>query len=283
MDLWFPGGIRDALPDCGAFTGGPFKGVLHTTEGGSYSGARAAFVANGSAPHFTVAVENGRFVVRQHIPLDRGAKALMHPSGTVETNRDGAIQIEIVGFSAQQSTWSDVMLAGLASLMRWIEAQTGIKPTSPVFRAYPGSAGIGNGVRMSSAAWDSFNGWCGHQHVPNNDHGDPGAVPIQRLLPSAPVNQPVTFGPAHTFPGDNMVRTPIHIPALDDQGNGWIDTGIPFEKFVTCNVGGPSPDRDGYGWANIYWSPNDTNGNTRLEFEGGTSRQPLDIVVWSVS
>jgi hypothetical protein len=42
--------------------------------------------------------------------------------------------------------------------------------------AYPESYGAG-GQRFSFARWRSFYGWCGHQHVPENAHGDPGAFP----------------------------------------------------------------------------------------------------------
>lgn len=94
--------------------------------------------------------------------------------------------------------------------------------------------------------------------------------------------EPISFGTVRTF-GDDMQSKPIHIPHLDKDGNGWVDTGVPIEKFNTCNIFGPSPDRDSYAWANIYWSVNNTNGQARLEFEGGTDGQPLDIVVWSVN
>jgi hypothetical protein len=30
---------------------------------------------------------------------------------------------------------------------------------------------------MTFAQWRSFYGWCGHQHVPENVHGDPGSLP----------------------------------------------------------------------------------------------------------
>ena len=38
----------------GPFAGGPFKIVHHTTEGSTYAGAKAAYKAAKSDPHFTV-------------------------------------------------------------------------------------------------------------------------------------------------------------------------------------------------------------------------------------
>src|SRR5438105_6587097 len=84
--------------DAGAYTGGPPKGALHTTEGVSGTGAIGAFKWSGSWPHFLVG-ETG--YVWQFINTSLSARALQHPAGTVETNRDHAIQIEIVGFAGQ--------------------------------------------------------------------------------------------------------------------------------------------------------------------------------------
>jgi hypothetical protein len=53
------------------------------------------------------------------------------------------------------------------------------------FKAYPGSYGTSNGVRMTGSQWTNFTGHCGHQHVPENLHGDPGAFPIAAILAAA--------------------------------------------------------------------------------------------------
>jgi hypothetical protein len=34
---------------------------------------------------------------------------------------------------------------------------------------------------MSDDEWNAFNGWCGHQHVPENSHWDPGKLNIDHL------------------------------------------------------------------------------------------------------
>lgn len=189
---------------CGPFVGGPARGVLHTTEGASAEGAFGAFRANGDWPHFTVTIEGGRFVVYQHLPINVGACSLEHRSGTVETNRQSAIQIEIVGAAASSPAFPQAYLAGLAKLMRWIEASANVKPISTVaWHPYPSSGGDNNGVRLSDAAWAAYNGWCGHMHVPHQEHGDPGAIDIHALLLGATPAPPLpasTVTPAHVEP-----------------------------------------------------------------------------------
>ena len=76
--------------------------------------------------------------------------------------------------------------------MRWLEEHRGIAPVSTVeWKSFEkgnpgGSAGAKNGVRMSNAAYVAYSGWLGHQHVPENDHGDPGNIPIAALLAVKP-------------------------------------------------------------------------------------------------
>src|SRR5262245_58042937 len=79
----------------GSFTGGPFKIVHHTTEGSSAQGAFNAFRAHRSDPHFTVDATK----IFQHIDTGKAARALRNLEGGVQTNRDSAIQIEVVGFA----------------------------------------------------------------------------------------------------------------------------------------------------------------------------------------
>ena len=38
------------------------------------------------------------------------------------------------------------------------------------------TASVAPGFRMGNQEWDQFGGVCGHQHVPENTHWDPGAL-----------------------------------------------------------------------------------------------------------
>jgi hypothetical protein len=165
------------MDHAGAFLDGPARGVLHTTEGSSYAGAQAAYRAEGCAPHFTV--DGAR--VYQHIPINRAATALENPDGGVQTNRLPAIQIEVVGFAAKPN-WSPETIESTRRLMSWIEEQTGIEPRAPGFIATNAAYGVTAPQRMKPNAWKQWNGWCGHQHVPETRHWDPGAAPISSLL-----------------------------------------------------------------------------------------------------
>lgn len=163
------------------------RGVLHTTEGSSWP----SYSGGSSAPHFTVRPDfvHRRVEVRQHFPISGMGRALVH-SRWPETNRLNCIQIELVGFCDTRKSdspyfvgnWPDWYYDGIAKLMRWVETNAHVqRSTSVRFLAYPASYG-NNGVRLNSLQWQRATGWLGHQHVDQNDHGDPGLVDIQYLL-----------------------------------------------------------------------------------------------------
>lgn len=189
MKDWYPEAIRDeygVVSGGSMFTTYPWRGVLHTTESANYTPGQGSYWGNAYWPHFTPEVQNGVFQVYQHLPLSLAARALVNQSGGVETNRQRAIQIEICWTAVSVQFLPQAMIDGLKRLMRWIEAQTGIAPAAPAFQAYPASYGPkqagGNLVRFTDVQWNFFNGWCGHQHVPENVHGDPGLIPIAKLI-----------------------------------------------------------------------------------------------------
>ncbi len=107
--------------------------------------------------------------------------------GGVETNRQGAIQIEVVGY-ARATDWPLPQVEALRKLMRWIEAEADILPEGPAFGSSE-QYGLKNPFEFTYVDWQHFNGWCGHQHVPENSHWDPGAIDLNTLLPEVPVIQ----------------------------------------------------------------------------------------------
>lgn len=170
--LWHPDAKRVIEQDSGPFrlTNVPPRLVWHTTEGTSLPNY------TGTAPHFTFNPRVGE--LWQHIPLNRCAMALMHPSGTVETNHARAIQVELIGFASSTQNWSDADYARIAELARWIERNAGVQRKCSV--TFTG-AGV-TPKRMSSAQWLAYDGHCGHQHVPSNLHWDPGKLRIEKIL-----------------------------------------------------------------------------------------------------
>jgi hypothetical protein len=166
---WHPTAIDDHYSDAGgSFLNVPAKIVWHTTEGTSLPN-----YGTGSAPHFTLNPRTNQ--LWQHMAIDRVAKALAHPAGTVETNRAHAIQVELIGFAGTTQDWSDVEYARIAELARWIEFNAGVKRQCSV-KFFRGVS------RLSPSAWLSYSGHIGHCHVPGNDHWDPGAFKIAKVI-----------------------------------------------------------------------------------------------------
>lgn len=160
----------------GAFNGDPFKIVHHTTEGVSYQGARGAFAAHRSDPHFTV----DSTTIYQHIDTSQVARALRHPKNAVETNRSSAIQIEVVGFAGRPKNVDT--LNNVARLCRWIEQEHGIPqrwpsglPREAVNGADPG------GHNRDETTWQTCGGHYGHCHVPANTHWDPAYAAVEAM------------------------------------------------------------------------------------------------------
>jgi len=207
-----PGASQAYFYGTGRYSGSDMEvncGVAHTTEGRtvpSYNGGAEAPTVTG-LPDFKAK----KIRWYQHYDVDESARALMNKLGGVETNTANTFQIELVGTCDPKTRdawvkaghrqdvdfiyWPDApewALAEVAWLVRWLHDNHGI-PLSCVqdWLAYgkdsrrPGVTPASYGAspaRMSMAAWRSFKGWCGHQHVPENDHGDPGAMDFARVI-----------------------------------------------------------------------------------------------------
>lgn len=189
--------------------------VWHSTEGTSLP----SYNGGAEAPNFTAKPDfkNKRLVWYQHFDFDVSSRALVNRPGGVETNTLNAGQVEIVGTSdpTTHKRWGstphlympelpDWAIRDLAAFARWARDHHGVPLTSRVvFKAYPGSYGP-TATRMTYDEWNSFTGHCGHQHVPENLHGDPGAFPMAAILTAAK--------PAPTpTPEEDDVPTPLEI------------------------------------------------------------------------
>ncbi|WP_405769339.1 hypothetical protein OG539_32880 [Actinacidiphila glaucinigra] len=170
--------------------------VWHSTEGTSLP----SYGGGAEAPNFTAKPDfkAKRLVWYQHFDFDTSARALVNKAGGVETNTLNVCQVEVVGTCdpATHKRWGstphlytpelpDWAIRDLAAFAKWANANHGVPLSSGLtFKAYPGSYGA-NGVRMTGGQWTGFTGHCGHQHVPENDHGDPGAFPMAAILSAA--------------------------------------------------------------------------------------------------
>lgn len=167
--LWHPNAKRLVIPGVPNLTmaGGGHKLVWHTTEGSSAEGAIGAYRQSTAVPHFTIGLKDGKRVLYQHLPLNRAATALRHPSGP-ETNRANAIQVEIVGFAARSGEWPLKLYHYLHLLGKFVEtnANVPLRTTLPVTWRDP--------KRLSGSQFYNYSGHLGHMHAPGNDHVDPG-------------------------------------------------------------------------------------------------------------
>ncbi|MER6182988.1 hypothetical protein [Streptomyces sp. NPDC001652] len=169
--------------------------VLHTTEGRSLP----SYGGGASAPNLTAVPDFAAKKLRwyQHFDIDRSSRALVNLAGGVATNTNNVVQVELVGTCdpATHKQWlaagrqhiywpeaPDWALAGLAEFLRWAHAEHGVPLTGPKeWPAYPSSYGA-TSARMTGTEWNAFRGVCGHLHVTENTHGDPGAINFAKLI-----------------------------------------------------------------------------------------------------
>lgn len=167
--------------------------VWHSTEGTGLPD----YDGGASAPTFTAVPDfkAQKIIWYQHFGVDESARALVNKAGGVQTNTLNVVQVEISGTCdpATHAKWvrakrdhlytpelPDWAIRDFAAFTRWLSDNHGIPMTTGVkFVAYPPQ---NDDDRMSFEEWNDYRGHCGHQHVPENDHGDPGAFPIQAIL-----------------------------------------------------------------------------------------------------
>ncbi|MHC3471915.1 hypothetical protein ACYF6T_24905 [Streptomyces sp. 7R007] len=170
--------------------------VLHTTEGRTLPDYQGGAIA----PNLTAVPDLAAKKLRwfQHFDIDVSSRALRNGPGGVETNTLNVCQAELVGTCdpATHEKWAkagkahvfwpqapDWALLGLARFLAWMHEEHDVPLRGPaLWPPYPASFGSKGGQRMSGRQWNAFKGVCGHSHVPENDHGDPGALDFEGLV-----------------------------------------------------------------------------------------------------
>lgn len=172
--------------------------VLHTTEGFDLPG----YAGGAMAPTLTGVpnIAKQRIDWVQHFPFETSARALRNLIGNVQTNTADVAQVELVGTCdpAHRRTWGsrkagidyifwpeapEWALREVAKLVAWAYKEHAVPLIAPKrFDAYPASI---RSVRMSYTEWRGVRGWVGHQHVPENVHGDPGNIDVNLILAMA--------------------------------------------------------------------------------------------------
>lgn len=205
-----PGASQAFFYGDGRYSGSSMEvncGVVHTTEGMSVP----TYEGGAMAPTVTMMpdIKKRKLKIYQHYDVDESARALANKLGGVLTNTANTFQIELVGTcdAKKSARWGtkvagvdyiywptapDWALAEVAVLVRWLNVNHKIPLTCVKdWLAYgidarrpgviPASYGA-SPARMTFSQWRAFTGWCGHQHVPENDHGDPGRMNFARVI-----------------------------------------------------------------------------------------------------
>lgn len=180
METWHPRAIHAGANRGGSsFIGVPTKLVLHTIETPAdtlYEYNSVSYFGNSFWPHATIDSQG----IHQHLGIDGSAFALYHASGRVDTNLANAVQCEIMGQAAHINDIPEETWGHLADWLGWCAVQTSTPITFADFRG-DGAYGENAPQRFSDDEWLAFSGICGHQHVPQNDHWDPGAIDTVKL------------------------------------------------------------------------------------------------------
>lgn len=224
---WLDGSVR--LPsnnNGGSMLGGPPRFVHHTYEApyslDAAAGAKALIRA-GNEVHFVFHPLTGHII--QLLPASVAGRGLENRPGGVQTNRMGSVclQVEVIARAARPWTLdlTPEGMAGLAHLIAFARAH-GIPDTWPAGPppAYP----PGNGVR-SVTTWTTRAGHYGHSQVPENDHGDPGALDIRALFATAPPQPPP---PAPTTLEDDVMLFRARTASKDGS--------VPVGSIMSCAV-----------------------------------------------
>ncbi|MCX4907396.1 peptidoglycan-binding protein [Streptomyces sp. NBC_00878] len=182
--------------------------VLHTTEGPTLPG----YGGGASAPNLTAVPDLAAKKLKwyQHFDIETSSRALVNLRGGVDTNTMNVCQVELVGTCDPKTHgkwktagrahvyWPDApdwALQGVARFLSWMHEEHGVPLSGPKsWPAYPSSYANGGGQRMSGAKWTDFKGVCGHMHVPENVHGDPGAIDFARIVKYAKADLDVDDG-----------------------------------------------------------------------------------------
>lgn len=183
--------------DYGPYRSGPYRLVLHSTETRTLPG----YNDGNSAPHVTFNPLDLAFT--QHLGFDRSAGAMRNAAGGVETNADGAIQIEVICYSdhriadevkgLRSDQLSDRAYTALAAAVAGIGRAYSIPMTPYPQKITDGRCyGTNSPCRMTNGEWDQRVlldgtpwGVCGHRNVPENTHWDPGSIDIVRICNEA--------------------------------------------------------------------------------------------------
>ena len=177
MDPWWSEATKlpFATQDGGAYIGGPFRGVIHTTEFKYYTPSTKDYYGKFDPPHFTLVMEGDDAKFYQHFPITSPPARWSTTRAPSTPTSDPPSRSSLAWTAAEIADLPEAMLERLWDWMRWVETQTGVKSWQyATFVGEGDGKGYNSSSRMSDDEWIAFNGWCGHQHVPGQLPLGPG-------------------------------------------------------------------------------------------------------------
>ena len=76
-----------------------------------------------------------------------------------------------------------------------------------------------------------------------------------------------------------MKSIDVHVPALGEDGNGWVPVDVDPKKVVSIVGNGSYPPADGY-WNNPIFNRQDRGGKTVVTITEGTPRDEVLFTLW---
>lgn len=141
----------------------------------TFDQVKTYLVRMGYEPHLLWDPETGR--IAQFIAADRSARALVNQTGGIETNRYGAVNLQIETYFSPGvnggQVFTDNPMVGLERIMAFAD-ELGIPRVAPFTFSMP--------QRDPLALAACGGGHIGHMHWPENHHTDPGHIDIQEIL-----------------------------------------------------------------------------------------------------
>ena len=189
----------------------PWRLVLHTIEGGMQAAIDGVFKPKPCyCPHLTVSLSQRR--IAQHVRFSWASAALANDPGGAETNRWHAIQIELEGFSAKSTERTPAEIEFLGEVIAMIVGEAGVPINLDHVAQFvgpeAGTIAVKNSrYRMTAAQWRAFDGVCGHQHVPENEHWDPGHLDVQTAVDHAKTILGQPAAPNTPAPEEDIMAT----------------------------------------------------------------------------
>lgn len=220
-------------------SGVPYRGVAHTTE----TTGLPSYAGGAEAPHLTIDPRHRR--CWQHFDTARPARALEHRPGTIDTNNMRAVQVEIICYSDPTKVGSSGLYVGnltAAELGYIAEVFAAINKAHRIparvlmpDKPYPSSYGDNNGVRFSDSAWKKASGWCEHQNVPHNNHGDAGSLNLHACM-ALPAPTPVPTRKAKKMEALAKRATDHAIYHTDGTFRRWVQDTSVLKAMVAAGV-----------------------------------------------